>query len=171
MAGTWTRKKARAKRETLHCSTCKFVRFLLPSSSWISSLKSDSWYLMYTSQNVSLAQSTSRTLTKQPKKMPRLNGTPCEATVKQLEQQYANVNNKQAISLGSWFFPCSGRKLFQVTLVNPWGRGWGTSFLRVRLVGIKMGLHRYCTNGFTIVARSFKRTGLFSFGMVDKQKD
>ena len=36
-----------------------------------------------------------------------------------------------------------------------------------------MGLHYYCTNGLTIVGRSFKRitrTGLCSFGIVDKGK-
>ena len=71
------------------------------------------------------------------------------------------------------FFPCSGRKLFPVTLVNPQeGRGGG-GFFRVRLVGIRMGLHNYCTNGLTIVGRNFKgitRKESYSFGIADEGK-
>ena len=38
---------------------------------------------------------------------------------------------------------------------------------------MRMGLHYYCTNGLTIVGRSFKgitRTELHSFGIVDNGK-
>ena len=93
---------------------------------------------MYTSQSVSQAQSISRSLTKQHQiKFSGLVGhyiTPCEASVKQLEQHYATVLDTEAVSWGSSGFSCSGRKLFQVTFVNPerggvselgqWGHGW-----------------------------------------------
>ena len=70
------------------------------------------------------------------------------------------------------FFPFLAEKLFQVTLVNPSGSGGG-EFFRVRLVGIWMELHYYCTNGLTIGDRSFKRvarTGLYSFRILDEGK-
>ena len=88
----------------------------------LSSLKSDSWHIMYTSQSVSLAQSINWSLTKQSQtKFLGLMGhyiTPCEDSVKQLEQHFANVLDTWGISWRSWVFSCSSRKLFQVNLVN-----------------------------------------------------